>query len=98
MGKALIIAHGDLVEAAAELLISIGHEIDLIDNVSHGWEMASKRDAEVVLLAAKLAGGDDGLALLPRLQQLPHRPEVVVIASSPDPKAAEFALRNGAYS
>lgn len=97
MGKALIIADGDLVKAATQLLTSIGHDIDLVGDLSLGWELASKKDAEVVVLAAKLEGGDDGLALLPRLQQLPHRPEVVVIASSPDPKAAEFALRNGAW-
>jgi two-component system NtrC family response regulator len=96
MGKALIIADGDLVEAASRLLVSIGHQVHLVGDLSKGWEMAAKINAEVVALASKLDGGD-GLALLPRLKQLPHRPEVVVMAAGADVKAAEFALRNGAW-
>ncbi len=96
MGKALIIAEGDLAEATAQLLITIGHQIEVIDNLAKGWEAAAGKDAEVVALSSKLDGGD-GLALLPRLKQLPHSPEVVVMAANPDPKAAEFALRNGAW-
>lgn len=96
MGKALIIAEGDLVEAATELLVSIGHQVEVADNLTNGWESAAQKNAEVVALATKLDGGD-GLALLPRLKQLPHRPEVLVMAVCADPKAAEFALRNGAW-
>jgi two-component system, NtrC family, response regulator len=96
MGNALIIADGDWVEAVQRLLVSIGHRVELADDLSQGWESAAKTGAEVVALGSKLDGGD-GLALLPRLQQLPHRPEVVVIATEADPKAAEFALRNGAW-
>jgi len=96
MGKALIIADGNLVESAAQLLISIGHEVVVVDDLARGWKLAAKQDAEVVALALKLNGGD-AIALLPRLKQLPHCPEVVVLAASSDPKAAEFALRSGAW-
>ena len=96
MGKALIIADGDLVKEATRLLVSIGHEVEVVEDLTHGWEVSASKSAEVVALAAKLDAGD-GLALLPRLKQLPQRPEVVVIAGGTDPKAAEFALRNGAW-
>ncbi len=96
MGKALIIADGDLTDGVAQLLISIGHRVDVVGNLAKGWEAAAQKNAEVVALASKLDGGD-GLALLPRLKQLPHKPEVVVVTAVADPKAAEFALRNGAW-
>ncbi|MEJ2155265.1 MAG: sigma-54 dependent transcriptional regulator [Desulfobacteraceae bacterium] len=96
MGKALFIAGGDLIDAVSRLLVSIGHQVELADDLPQGWEWAVKSGVEVVALAAKLDGGD-GLALLPRLKQLPHQPEVVVMAADGDPKAAEFALRNGAW-
>lgn len=96
MGKALIIAEGDVVESAAQLLTTLGHEVDIVDDIGHGWELAAKQSVDAVALALKLKSGD-GLALLPRLKQLPHSPEVVVMASSADPEAAEFALRNGVW-
>ena len=96
MGKALMIADGDVVASAAELLVTIGHEADIVDDLTQGWELAVKQEADVVVLASRF-GDSDGLALLPRLKQLPHSPEVVVLSASPDPKAAEFALRNGAW-
>ena len=61
-----------------------------------GWQGATTGHAEVVLLQAHLPDGD-GLALLPRLKQLPENPEVIVVAENGDPQAAEFALRNGAW-
>ena len=96
MGKALMIADGEVVTSAAELLMTIGHETDIVNDVTRGWELAAKQEDDVVVLATRI-GDSDGLALLPRLKQLPHNPEVVVLSVSTDPKAAEFALRNGAW-
>jgi len=43
MGKALIIAKGDLAETAEQLLISIGHQVDVVDNLAKGWEAAVQK-------------------------------------------------------
>ena len=96
MGKALFIADGDVVASAAQLLMTIGHDTDVVEDLTQGWKLAAQESTDVVALAVKL-GDYDGLALLPRLKQLPHSPEVVVLAAVADPKAAEFALRNGAW-
>jgi two-component system NtrC family response regulator len=96
MGKALFIADGDVVASAAQLLMTIGHDTDVVEDLTQGWKLAAKEGTDVVALAVKL-GDYDGLALLPRLKQLPHSPEVVVLAAVADPKAAEFALRHGAW-
>lgn len=96
MGKALIIADGDVVESTAQLLVSIGHDVVAAGDLARGWELAARLSVDVVALSSKL-DGDDDIALLPRLKQLPHCPEVVVMAAIADPKAAEFALRNGAW-
>jgi two-component system NtrC family response regulator len=96
MGKALIIADGEGAESVKSLLVSIGHEATVAADLTLGWSMAAKHAVDVVALGVCL-GGDDGLALLTRLRQLPASPEVVVMAASPDVEAAEFALRNGAW-
>ncbi len=96
MGKALIIATGEVVESLKQLLISVGHDVLVSAELSQGWARAAEHKVNVVALGLRLQDGD-GLALLPRLKQLPDSPEVVVMAPSPDPKTAEFALRNGAW-
>ena len=96
MGKALIIADAAWVESVEKLLADTGCQVLRADDPAGGWELAAREKPGVVALALRLQGGD-GLALLPRLKQLPHNPEVVVVCPSPDPKTAEFALRNGAW-
>ncbi|RJQ77944.1 MAG: sigma-54-dependent Fis family transcriptional regulator [Desulfobacteraceae bacterium] len=94
MGKVLIIADlQELIESVATLLRPIGHTLFFASDVSTGWSQAIEKRVDVVLLSVQLAAGD-GLALLPRLKQLPAGPEVVVIDRAGDPRAAEFALRN----
>jgi two-component system, NtrC family, response regulator len=94
MGKVLIIAdEGALVQSVAVLLEPIGHTLFFASDLSKGWSLAIENRVDAVLLTAQLADGD-GLALLPRLKQLPERPEVVVIDLVGDPRTAEFALRN----
>jgi two-component system, NtrC family, response regulator len=97
MAKALIIAGiADLADSVAALLKPIGHTILIADTLFKGWSQAIEHRVDAVLLADTLPEGD-GLALLPRLKQLPFDPEVVVIAQTGDPRTAEFALRNGAW-
>lgn len=96
MGKALIIAGQDMVDAIAPLLASVGHDVASAIDLTDGWALATEIKAEAIALAHPL-DNDDGLALLPRLKQLPHSPEVVMMTSTVDPQSAEFALRNGAW-
>ena len=96
MGKALIIADGEVAESVQTVLRSIGHELMVAADVTRGWALAAEHEVDAVALSVRCGGGD-GLALLPRLKQLPESPEVVVLARLPDAKTAEFALRNGAW-
>lgn len=97
MGKALIISdQADVVQPVRELLTSIGHSLSAAGTLKEGWAAAGQTEPDAVVLDASLPDGD-GLVLLPRLRQLPNSPEVVVIARNGDPRAAEFALRNGAW-
>jgi two-component system, NtrC family, response regulator len=96
MGKALIIARKDVIDSIGPLLESVGHQVATALDLAKGWALATEQQVEVIALADRLADGD-GLALLPRLKQLPHNPEVVVLTETADPKSAEFALRNGAW-
>lgn len=97
MGKALIIADdSEMIEAVTSLLNPVGHTIYAASNLSKGWSQSIEQRVEAVILSTHLPDGD-GLALLPRLKQLPDAPEVVVVSRQGDPRAAEFALRNGAW-
>jgi two-component system NtrC family response regulator len=96
MGNALIIANQDLAESVAQMLREIGHQIHIESSLAEGWASAAEKNVEAVALAAQLPDGD-GLALLTRLRQLPHSPEVIVLTQQIEPQAAEFALRNGAW-
>jgi two-component system NtrC family response regulator len=96
MGKALIIADANVADSIKHLLSTNGHEVWTANNLTLGWALAAEHKTDAVALGSKMRDGD-GLALLPRIRQLPHCPEVVVMAASPDPKVAEFALRNGAW-
>ncbi len=96
MGKALIIAGGDVADSLKRLLSTVGHEVSTANDLALGWALAAEENTDAVALGLKMRDGD-GLALLPRIRQLPHCPEVVVMAASPNPKVAEFALRNGAW-
>lgn len=97
MGKALIIAgEKDLAAAVSSFLTPIGHTVLSSSDLTSGWSSAIEQRVDAVALAARLPEGD-GLALLPRLKQLPEQPEVVVISRAGDAREAEFALRNGAW-
>jgi two-component system NtrC family response regulator len=96
MGKALIISNQAEIQSVGDLLDAIGHTVITADNVQKGWSTASTQHVDVILLHTHLPDGD-GLALLPRLRQLPESPEVIVVTEAGNPKSAEFALRNGAW-
>jgi two-component system NtrC family response regulator len=96
MGKALIVANEDLAGQLMQVLQSIGHEVHTETSLVDGWARAAEKWVEVIALAARLADGD-GLALLPRLKELPHSPEVIILTQRIDPREAEFALRAGAW-
>ncbi|MEJ2038917.1 MAG: sigma-54 dependent transcriptional regulator [Desulfosarcinaceae bacterium] len=97
MGKALIISdETQLVMSVSELLKPVGHQLFSTDTLQDGWGIAGHERVDAVLLSERLRDGD-GLALLPRLKQLPCSPEVIVMTGQGDAKQAEFALRNGAW-
>ncbi len=96
MGKALIIATDEVVVSLKKDLASVGHAVLESAEITTGWSLATKHKVDVVVLGLHVQDGD-GLALLPRLKQLPDCPEVVILAPTADPKTAEFALRNGAW-
>ena len=97
MGKALIIAsEPKLYESTAALLSPAGHSVTFAGDIARGWDGAVKERVDAVVVSTQLPDGD-GLTLLTRIKQLPESPEVVVVSNRPDQKAAEYALRNGAW-
>jgi len=97
MGNVLVIDDDAAVcDALSELLSHMGHTVDTAMRRESGLEQAMAQPYEVILLDVKMPDGN-GLDLLPRLKTLPNDPEVIIVTGYGTAKAAEFALKNGAW-
>jgi two-component system NtrC family response regulator len=97
MGNVLVIDDDAAVcDALSELLSHMGHTVDTAMRRETGLEQATTHAYDVILLDIKMPDGN-GLDLLPRLKALPGDPEVIIVTGYGTAKAAEFALKNGAW-
>lgn len=72
------------------------HEFASASTIKAALDMVSNTEFDLILLDVGLPDGN-GLSILPRLKQLPSRPEVVIITGAGDAQGAELAITNGAW-
>lgn len=82
--------------ALSELIRREGHEVVCAHSLAQGMEQVRMTDFDLIFLDVGLPDGD-GLDLLPKLKNLAHGPEVIIITSSGCPDGAELAIENGAW-
>ena len=80
----------------SSLVAQLGHEVTCIHTLREGLEKASSGEFDVVLLDVRMPDGN-GLEVLPRIREMPSRPEVIIITGAGDPDGAELAIKNGAW-
>lgn len=98
MSKILIIDDDNLLcRTLSRYIVKLGHEATYALTIGDGLEEALSGRFDVVFLDVRLPDGD-GLEALPRIQQAPSSPEVVIITGGGDADGAELAIKSGAWA
>lgn len=79
----------DILSARAE---GLNHKAAAAGTIREGLELIKKNNFDLVFLDIKLPDGS-GLDLLQTIQQLPAKPEVIVITAVGSLKGAEIAIK-----
>lgn len=82
-----------LIGAAVE---EQGHTTVTASTITEGLATCGRNLVDVVFLDLMLPDGN-GLDIIPRLRDLPSRPEIVIVTGHGDAEGAELAIRHGAW-
>ncbi|MDX9973934.1 MAG: sigma-54 dependent transcriptional regulator [FCB group bacterium] len=74
----------------------LGHEVDSAHTRETGLAATWANSYDVVYLDVNLPDGN-GLDILPRIHEIPSRPEVIIITGSGKADGAELAIKSGAW-
>jgi two-component system, NtrC family, response regulator len=97
MAEILIIDDDDLLVSSLSLMVKRkGHVPVCATTLHQGLAMAQAGEAEVIFLDVRMPDGS-GLDYLARLQEVPSRPEVIIITGFGNAGGAELAMRSGAW-
>ncbi len=72
------------------------HTATAAHTLSEGLEKAQSGTYDILFLDVRLPDGN-GLAAIPRLQQHPFPPEIIIVTAYGDPGGAELALKGGVW-
>ncbi|HOZ46088.1 MAG TPA: sigma-54 dependent transcriptional regulator [Candidatus Hydrogenedentes bacterium] len=85
-----------ICEVLAHLFAKEGHSVNSASTLADGAEKARTGAFDVVFLDVVFPEGN-GLNVLPRIQQSPSAPEVIIMTGAGNPDGAELAMRCGAW-
>ncbi len=98
MSGVLIVDDDPLLrEALAAAVQQMGYPAEAAGTLKEGLAKARAGDFDVVVLDVRMPDGS-GLDSLPRFQECPSGPEVIILTGAGDPDGAELAIRSGAWS
>ena len=80
----------------SRLIRRLGHEATSASTISDGLEKLPSKSFDLVFLDVRMPDGN-GLDLLPRIQEICSRPEVIIMTGFGDPDGAELAIKSGAW-
>jgi two-component system NtrC family response regulator len=75
----------------------MGHEAAFALTLQEGTEEVSSNEHDVVFLDVNLPDGN-GLSAIPRIQETPCSPEIIIITGEGDADGAEAAIMSGAWA
>lgn len=97
MAEILIVDDDDLMSSSLSLMVRRkGHIAVCAATLREGLALAQLRPVEVAFLDVRMPDGS-GLDYLARLQDVPSRPEVIIITGFGNAGGAELAMRCGAW-
>ena len=90
----------ELAENIAELLQDLDDQLDVVFSrgTRGAMDIAVRGGFDIALVDIRLAEGDDGLALLPKLREVCPRGEVILMTGHGTLDSAITALRQGAFA
>ena len=86
----------DFCHGLTRIIQRMGHKAVSTGTMAQGLKAAHLEGVDIVFVNVSLPDGT-GLALLPRMNQLPSHPEVIIITGARDPDGAELAMTSGAW-
>ena len=97
MANVLIIDDNEMFcDMLSQMVADLGHQVSCVPTRQEGLETAISGRYEVIFLDVQLPDGN-GLEILPKIQEIPDSPEVIIITGQGDQDGAELAMKNGAW-
>jgi two-component system NtrC family response regulator len=97
MAQILIIDHHGNIDASLDhYLGELGHTVARSETLAQGLRKATAEKFDVVFMNPRMPDGN-GLDFLPRFQETPSSPEVIIVTETGDPDEAEQAIQKGAW-
>ena len=97
MARVLIIDDDDTICSSLSFVVKrMGHEAVCANTLGAGLELANSQPFDVVFLDVRMPDGN-GLEMLPKIEETPSSPEIIIITGFGDPHGAELAIKSGAW-
>lgn len=97
MARILIIDDDDTICSSLSFVVKrMGHEAVCANTLGAGLELANSQPFDVVFLDVRMPDGN-GLEILPKIEETPSSPEIIIITGFGDPHGAELAIKSGAW-
>jgi two-component system NtrC family response regulator len=86
----------DYCHGLSRIVRHTGHEAVTSRTLADGFAAAQSQAVDAIFLDVGLPDGN-GLSLLPRIDQLPSGPAVIIVTGAGDPDGAQLAINSGAW-
>lgn len=86
----------DICETMASLVTRLDHRCSAVRSLKEARRILGSEPFDVVFLDVGLPDGS-GLELLPEINELDNRPEVIILTGKGDPDGAELAIKGGVW-
>jgi two-component system, NtrC family, response regulator len=97
MAKILIVDDdASIREVLAENARMLGHDAASVETLSEAFIFSERDSYDLMFLDVRLPDGN-GLHALPKIKEMAHDPEVIIITGMGDSQGAELAIKYGAW-
>jgi two-component system NtrC family response regulator len=86
----------DICTSMSIMVKRLGHDASCANTLREGLSLLSVNNFDVVFLDVRMPDGN-GLEVLPRIEEAPSSPEIIIMTGYGDPHGAELAIKSGAW-
>jgi two-component system NtrC family response regulator len=97
MARILIVDDDNEICSSLSFVVKrMGHEAVCVNTLGAGLDVVHSQPFDVVFLDVHMPDGN-GLEMLPKIEETPSAPEIIIITGFGDPHGAELAIKSGAW-